>query len=134
MIIYLNSTDQSAQDTALVAAGVCQIIEQPVLDDEGKQTFHDVTDPDTNLITQVVTTTPIVVPIYGYTVDTIGTIYAPDTSGVVHTIDDPYVPVELEGWHANLMGDFTAEQLALLPTIPTPNNPIRMFAGVSKNG
>lgn len=132
MIIYLNSTDQSAQDTALVLAGVCQIIEQPVLDAEGNQTFHDVTDPATNLITQVATTTPIVVPVYGYTVDTIGTIYAPDTSGAVYTIDNPYVPIAMVGWHANIMGGFTPEQLALLPTIPTPNNPMRMFAGAGK--
>ena len=66
--------------------------------------------------------------------DTLGTIYAPDTSGIVHTIENPYVPVPMAGWHANIMGNFTPEQLALLPTIPTPNNPRRMFAGVSKNG
>lgn len=107
MIIYLNSTDQAAQDTALVAAEVCQINQ----DQEGVD---------------------IAVPVYGYTVDTIGTIYAPDTSGAVYTIDNPYVPVAMSGWHANIMGDFTPEQLALLPTIPTPNNPVRMFAGAGK--
>ena len=123
MIIYLNSTDQAAQDTALIAAGVCHIIEQPVLDAEGNQTFHDVTDPATNLITQVATTTPILVPIYGYTVDTIGTIY---------NTTDPLNPVAMSGWHANIMGSFTPEQLSLLPTIPTPNNPMRMFAGAGK--
>ena len=132
MIIYLSSTDQAAQDTALIAAGICQIIEQPVLDAEGNQTFHDVVGPDTNLITQVLTTTPIVVPIYGYTVDTVGTIYAPDTSGGVYTLENPYVPVAMSGWYCNLMGSFTPEQLALLPTIPTPNNPMRMFAGAGK--
>lgn len=96
MIIYLNSTDQAAQDTALVAAEVCQINQ----DQEGVD---------------------IVVPVYGYTVDTIGIIY---------NTTDPLNPVAMTGWHANIMGDFTPEQLALLPTIPTPNNPIRMFAGM----
>ena len=98
MIIYLNSTDQAAQDTTLVAAGVCQIIQ----DQEGVD---------------------MVVPIYGYTVDTIGIIY---------NTTDPLNPVAMSGWHANIMGSFTPEQLSLLPSIPTPNNPVRMFAGVGK--
>jgi len=127
MIIYLNSTDQAAQDVALVAAEVCRIIEQPVLDDEGKSTFRDVIDAETNLITQEPITTPLVVPNQGYTVDTLGIIYALDTSGAVYTLEAPYVPVPMAGWHANIMGEFTPEQLALLPTIPTPNNPRRVF-------
>ncbi len=98
MIIYLNSTDQAAQNIALVAAEVCHINQ----DQEGVD---------------------MVVPTYGYTVDTIGIIY---------NTTDPLNPVAMAGWHANIMGDFTPEQLALLPSIHTPNNPVRMFAGADK--
>ena len=101
MIIYLNSTDQSAQDAALITADICRTVEQQT--------------PDSDIIET------IVVPNEGYTVDTIGIIY---------NTTDPLNPVAMAGWHANIMGDFTPEQLALLPTIPTPNNPIRMFAGM----
>jgi len=101
MIIYLNSTDQAAQDAALIAADICRTVEQPT--------------PDRDIIET------IVVPNEGYTVDTIGIIY--DTT-------NPEVPVALPGWHCNLLGIFTQEQLALLPTITDPKQPIRMFAGM----
>jgi len=98
MIIYLNSTDQAAQDAALVAAEVCQIIQ----DEDGVD---------------------MVVPKQGYTVDTIGIIY---------NTTDPLNPIPTVGWFANIMAEFTSEQLAILQPTAVPNNPVRMFAGVGK--
>jgi hypothetical protein len=121
MIIYLNSTDQAAQDTALVAAEVCQTIEQPVLDADGNPTYTEVTVD--GITSEVPVTTPLVVPIYGYTVDTIGIIY---------NTTDPLNPVPTVGWFANIMGEFSDEQIALLQPTAVPNNPVRMFAGAGK--
>lgn len=100
IIVYLNSKDQEAQDAALLAAGVCQAVEQPI--------------PDSDVVETVI------VPNENYTVDTIGIIY---------NTTDPENLVPYDGWFCNLLGDFTDEQLALLPATPKPNHPIRTFAG-----
>ena len=91
IIVYLNSKDQASQNEALVAAGVCKFIDQPI--------------PDSDEVEL------IVVPNEGYVIDELG---------VVENID---------GYLCNLLGDFTDEQLALLPTVTAPSTPIRTFAG-----
>jgi len=63
----------------------------------------------------------------GYDLDIIGVIYKPTDE-----VDEEGNPVmeALEGYHANIRtwsGDFTEEQLAVLPTIADPNNPIRIW-------
>ena len=50
-------------------------------------------------------------PVQGYTIDTIGFV-------------EGYV-----GYMCNLLGEFTDEQLALLPSIPFPVAPLRVFGG-----
>jgi len=50
-------------------------------------------------------------PVQGYSVDTIG-------------FAEGYV-----GYMCNLLGDFTDEQLVLLPAIPFPAAPLRIFGG-----
>ena len=50
-------------------------------------------------------------PIEGYSIDTIGFV-------------EGYV-----GYMCNLLGEFTDEQKALLPIIPVPLSPIRIFGG-----
>lgn len=62
--------------------------------------------------------------------DVIGLIYKP--TGVILTAEDGMKYPEmlpLEGWHANLKDDLTAEQEAVLPLIETPNAPYRKWAG-----
>ena len=67
----------------------------------------------------------------GFTVDFIGEVYRPTGEVEVVEIDDTTeqrpVMAAIPGYHANLLGDLTQEQLALLPVIEDPNNPVRMF-------
>lgn len=57
----------------------------------------------------------------GYALDVIGTITR-------QTGDAENLVIEtLDGFHANLRGDLTDEQKALLPVIPAPGNPVRTW-------
>lgn len=69
------------------------------------------------------------VPTPGINLDVIGVISVP--TGETKKVDDRDVPVfvPLPGYHANVRGDLTEEQLVLLPVIPKPNNPRRVWAG-----
>jgi hypothetical protein len=67
----------------------------------------------------------------GHDLDIIGVIWKA-TDQTTTDADGNEVPVmeALDGYHANLRkwdGDFTEEQLAVLPTIADPNNPIRIW-------
>lgn len=62
-------------------------------------------------------------------IDTIGTIYKP--TGQTLLGDDGEYPeiAPLEGWHVNLRGELTDNQIATLtPFVVTPNNPVRVWA------
>ena len=64
----------------------------------------------------------------GYSLDIIGIIHKP--TGAV-TINDGFetpVMAALDGYHANLRADLTDEQIAVLPVIAAPNNPVRVWA------
>ena len=69
----------------------------------------------------------------GYTIDMIGRVYKPTGAITVTQIDDENVEVPVmeltEGYHANLMGELTYEQITALPIIPAPDNPVRAFWG-----
>lgn len=60
--------------------------------------------------------------------DVIGTIYKP--TGVMVEQGGMQVPemAAIPGYHANLRGDLTAEQVAMLPQIVPPNAPSRVWA------
>lgn len=62
----------------------------------------------------------------GFDLDVIGVIHL--DSGKFDKDGDPVFDAQ-EGYHANLMGELTAEQEALLPIIPMPNQRYRIFAG-----
>lgn len=56
----------------------------------------------------------------------IGTIYEPTG----RTLDDEQEMQAIDGYHANLRTrePLTADQMALLPIIDKPNNPVRVYA------
>lgn len=66
----------------------------------------------------------------GITLDVIGTIYKA-TGEMEQSEIGSQVPVMLAvpGWHANLIAELSPEQQAILPIIPPPKNPYRVFAG-----
>ena len=59
--------------------------------------------------TEVITTQSVLVPVEGYSIDVIGTYK--------------------KGYLCNLIGELTDEQKALLPIIPEPVSPNRVFGG-----
>lgn len=63
-------------------------------------------------------------------IDYVGTIYR--DSGQ-YTLDEDGFEVAImepvEGYHVNLRGNLTQEQIDALPIIDAPNNPQRIFAG-----
>lgn len=64
----------------------------------------------------------------GYDLDVIGQIWKP-TGEMLE--DGPEMEM-LDGYHSNVRkwgGEFTDEQLAVLPTISKPTNPVRTWAG-----
>ena len=104
---YLKAVDEAALYAALEAAGIV-VANYSEFDEEGN---------------------PVGEPVYGtksgYDLDIIGLIYQPQ--------EDPEAePVPEDGYFANVRSwdyDLTPEQIALLPTIPAPANPVRMWAG-----
>ncbi|GGE68202.1 hypothetical protein GGR41_000584 [Paenalcaligenes hominis] len=63
-------------------------------------------------------------------IDYVGTIYRPTGHMLLDTEGEEYPEIKpVEGYHANLRADLTAEQEALLPIIEAPNQPQRIFAG-----
>lgn len=78
---------------------------------------------DAGLLT-VVEGEPIVNP--DAIIDYVGTIHRP--SGALDEEGSPIME-PVEGYHVNLRGNFTQEQIDVLPIIDAPNNPQRVFAG-----
>jgi hypothetical protein len=58
----------------------------------------------------------------GYALDVIGVI----SKQVGGTAEEP-VMQQLDGSHANLRGELSDAQIAMLPVIATPNNPVRVW-------
>jgi hypothetical protein len=58
----------------------------------------------------------------GYALDVIG----PISKQVGGTAEEP-VMQQLDGFHANLRGELSDAQIAMLPVIATPNNPVRVW-------
>jgi len=60
--------------------------------------------------------------------DVIGIIYQP--TGDMQEVDGMEMPVmaPIDGYHANLRGNLTAEQVAKLPIIDAPSTPSRVWA------
>ena len=107
---YLKAVDEADLYTALEAAGLYKKVYSE-FDEEGNGVGE---------FTWVKTD--------GYDLDVIGEIYKPTGE-----VDEEGTPVmeQLDGYHANIRtwdGDFTEEQLAALPTITAPANPVRIWA------
>lgn len=69
-------------------------------------------------------------PVLSAAVDYVGTIYRPTGVMLLDTEGDEYPEMRaVDGYHANLRADLTAEQETLLPIIEAPNRPQRIFAG-----
>lgn len=67
---------------------------------------------------------------YSAAVDYVGTVHRP--TGAMITDDDGVEYPEtapVDGYHANVRGNLTPEQVALLPCIERPGSPQRIFAG-----
>lgn len=64
----------------------------------------------------------------GVSLTVIGPIYKP--TGEMQIVDGIEQPVmaPVPGYHANLRGELTAEQVALLPLVPEPVTPYRVWA------
>jgi len=104
---YLNATDEAALYQALEEAGIVAKT-YTEFDEEGNPTGE-----------------PVYATQPGYDLDIIGVIYKP--TGETDEEGNPIMVPE-EGFHANVRSwdyDLTPEQLAVLPTIPTPANPVR---------
>ncbi len=70
---------------------------------------------------------PCAIP--GVTLDIIGTIYKKTGETVMDGDELVEIVAPTPGWHANMIADLTSEQEDLLPLIPPPINPNRIFAG-----
>jgi len=69
-------------------------------------------------------------PVLSAAVDYVGTIYRPTGVMLLNAEGGKSPEMQaVEGYHANLRADLTAEQEALLPIIEAPNQPQRIFAG-----
>lgn len=75
------------------------------------------TENDTQFVPKIIT-------------DVIGLIYKP-TGNVLLTDDGLQYPemAPIDGYHANLKAELTEEQEELLPLIPAPTTPYRVWAG-----
>jgi hypothetical protein len=110
--LYLVAQDQAALETALVDAGVAQWVEQPIYPEPEVIINEDGTTTTVgNINAEPTGYVQVFQPVQGYSVDTIG-------------FAEGYV-----GYMCNLLGEFTDEQLALLPVIPFPAAPLRIFGG-----
>lgn len=64
----------------------------------------------------------------GYALDVIGIIHKP-TGEMLTGEDGPYPEMApIDGYHANVRGELSAEQQAKLPLIDVPNAPVRVWA------
>lgn len=67
----------------------------------------------------------------GYDLDIIGVIYKPTGEMLTDAEGSQYPAQEqLDGYHANIRlwsGEFTADQIAALPTIDAPSSPVRIW-------
>ncbi len=123
MDTYLKATDEAALYTALAAAKIVRKVYDP-MDPANRR--PDGLAPDAEW-------TPAGkwswAPEQGINLDVIGVIHEP--TGATQVVNERTVPVlaPLPGYHANIRGSLTAEQLAALPVIPKPTNPRRVWAG-----
>jgi hypothetical protein len=64
----------------------------------------------------------------GYSLDVIGVIYTP--TGKTITCNGAVMPetAPIDGCHANLLGELTDDQMAMLPLIEAPSKPVRVWA------
>lgn len=118
MDYFLKATDYAALHAALIAAGILLPAQVPVIEiidgvptQTGAEDGFRLAD--------------------GIALDVIGTIYKP--TGKTLTVDGMEVPemAPIAGYHANLIGDLSAEQVAALGDVLLPEppaNPYRVFA------
>lgn len=104
---YLKFVDQADLEDTLISADLASI--QPVFG----------TESDTQFI-----------PSVAITLDVIGIIHKP-TGKMLTTEDGLKYPetLPIDGYHANLKAELTEQQEALLPLIPAPTTPYRVWAG-----
>jgi hypothetical protein len=117
---YLKAADEAALWAALDAAGLAQKVYDPE-DPLNQNTENDQEFEPTGVYTWA--------PTSGYDLDIIGDIYKP--TGETDAEGNP-IMIKEDGYFANIRSwdnDFTEEQLAVLPTIPTPAHPVRTWAG-----
>ena len=102
---FLKFTDQAELEATLVATGLGTI--EPIFG----------TEDETQFVPNV-------------TLDVIGLIHKP-TGNTLTTEDGLQYPESLpiDGYHANLKAELTEQQEALLPLIPAPTTPYRVWAG-----
>lgn len=105
MDTYLKADSESALWSALQQAGVVRH-ELAHVDEEG-----NVLVPEHYAATE------------GYALDVIGVIQQP----VGIDAEDNPIMGAIPGYHANLRGELTDAQKALLPLIPPPKNPVRVW-------
>jgi hypothetical protein len=122
MNYYLKAVDEAALYEALEAAGLMAKQYDP--EDPANQRPSDLAlDAEwhpTGKFTWVKTNV--------YDLDVIGDIYKPTGKMLINEYGEYPEMAAIEGYHANIRG-ITAEQVAMLPTIAKPNNPVRMWAG-----
>lgn len=104
---YLKFIDQADLENTLISAGLASM--QPVFGTENDTQF---------------------IPSFEITLDIIGLIYKP-TGNTLTTEDGLQYPetLPIDGYHANLKAELTVDQEALLPLIPKPTTPYRVWAG-----
>jgi len=118
MDYFLKAADEAELHSALVGAGILITAKVPVIEViDGVPTQTGVQDGHALA--------------GGVALDVIGTIYKP--TGNILTVDGMEVPemATIPGYHANLRGDLTDEQLQVLADIRlehTPTNPYRVWA------
>lgn len=117
---YLKTTDEAALFEALLAAGLAN--EVPDQSDPLNQRPMDAAEdwqPTGAKIKQ---------PIHGLNLDIIGVIHRPTGNTIQQGEFTVPEMVALDGYHANIRADLTDAQAALLPLIPKPNSPSRVWA------
>lgn len=111
--LYLISPDQASLEQALIDNGVMEWVDQLVYAepetqiDEATGQEHQVG----SVLPVSSETVKVLMPVQGYSVDIIGFV-------------DGYI-----GYMCNLLGEFTDKQLAGLPSIAFPAQPLRVFGG-----